>query len=97
MLELLSGDLRKHLLDMSNRGIIASSCLDDLLNACRQAASAVAHLARHGVIHRDIAARNVLVGSEGLKAVKLSDLGLSRTLMDSPYYHKTSNDKVPVK
>ena len=41
--------------------------------------------------------RNILVSLEGLSVVKLSDLGLSRTLASSPYYRKTSDDKVPVK
>ena len=41
--------------------------------------------------------RNALVGPQGHAQVKLSDLGLSRTLSSSPYYLKTSNDKVPVK
>jgi serine/threonine protein kinase len=39
----------------------------------------------------------VLVSSEGLSCVKLGDVGLSRTLSSSPYYVKSSNDKVPVR
>jgi proto-oncogene tyrosine-protein kinase ROS len=39
----------------------------------------------------------VLVGSSGLETVKLSDVGLSRTLATSDYYRKTSSAKVPVK
>ena len=38
--------------------------------------------------------RNVLVSDGGHACVKLSDLGLSRTLSTSAYYRKTSNDKV---
>jgi proto-oncogene tyrosine-protein kinase Ret len=48
-------------------------------------------------VHRDLAARNVLVGVDGLSTVKLSDVGLSRTLASSDYYRKTSNMKVPIK
>ena len=44
----------------------------------------------------DVWHRNVLVGDDGHKCVKLSDLGLSRTLTSSPYYLKSSNDKVCV-
>jgi focal adhesion kinase 1 len=29
--------------------------------------------------------------------VKLSDMGMARTLSTSPYYHKASNDKIPVR
>jgi serine/threonine protein kinase len=39
----------------------------------------------------------VLVGAAGLSVVKLSDVGLSRTLASSDYYRKTSNNLVPVK
>jgi hypothetical protein len=38
--------------------------------------------------------RNVLVALEKPLRVKLSDVGLARTLMTSAYYKKTSNDKV---
>jgi focal adhesion kinase 1 len=38
-----------------------------------------------------------LVSSAGLSCVKLSDMGMARTLSTSPYYHKASNDKIPVR
>ena len=38
--------------------------------------------------------RNVLVSTQGLSCVKLSDVGLSRVLAESEYYRKTSNMKV---
>ena len=41
--------------------------------------------------------RNALVGASGLDSVKLSDVGLSRTLASSDYYRKTSAMKVPLK
>ena len=41
--------------------------------------------------------RNVLVGKNGLETVKLSDVGLSRTMTSSDYYRKKSNMKVVVK
>ena len=40
--------------------------------------------------------RNALVGVAGLENVKLSDLGMSRTLSSS-YYRKTTSYKVPAK
>ena len=40
--------------------------------------------------------RNVLVSAIGLSLVKLSDLGLARTLEASGYYKKASSDKVSV-
>ena len=41
--------------------------------------------------------RNILVASVEPVHVKLSDVGLARTLKSSTYYRKTSDDKVPVK
>jgi serine/threonine protein kinase len=57
----------------------------------------MSYLEQRKVVHRDLAARNVLVGSSGLETVKLSDVGLSRTLATSDYYRKKSDNKVPVK
>ncbi len=41
--------------------------------------------------------RNILVAPVEPVNVKLSDVGLARTLESSTYYRKTSDDKVPVK
>jgi len=40
-------------------------------------------------VHRDIAARNVLVGERHV--LKVADFGLSRALNNDDYYRKTSN------
>eukprot|EP00042_Codosiga_hollandica_P040996 m.361510 g.361510 ORF g.361510 m.361510 type:complete len:370 (+) comp56006_c1_seq1:1-1110(+) len=66
-----------------------------LLLAMTQIASAMAHLEKLRIVHRDLAARNVLVSEKGLESVKLSDVGLSRTLIDSPYYRMASRGAVP--
>ena len=39
----------------------------------------------------------MLVSAEGLRLVKLSDVGMSRTLANSPYYKKQSKGKIPAK
>jgi serine/threonine protein kinase len=67
---------------------------ESMLQMCLQVCRAMAHLESLKVIHRDLAARNVLVGSLSPVSVKLSDVGLARTLKGSDYYRKTSNDKV---
>lgn len=41
------------------------------------------HLEHNAIIHRDIAARNVLVGASA-RDVKLADLGAARTVFRSP-------------
>mgnify|MGYP001264470333 CR=1 FL=1 len=53
-----------------------------LMTFTLQTARALAFLEQHGVVHRDVAARNVLVASA--TAVKLGDFGLARA---SGYVH----------
>ena len=54
------------------------------LSISRDCADGLGYLNEHGFVHRDVAARNVLVSSE-LKA-KISDFGLSRDTHDDNYY-----------
>lgn len=49
------------------------------------AACGVTHLHRQGVIHRDIAARNVLLAGKRDLIAKLADFGMSRLLTESVY------------
>ena len=48
------------------------------LSMAEQIAAAMAELAREGVLHRDLAVRNVLVASIDPVHVKVSDFGLAR-------------------
>ncbi|KAI1885709.1 hypothetical protein AGOR_G00206610 [Albula goreensis] len=59
-----------------------------------QLSTALAYLESKRFVHRDIAARNVLVYSTD--SVKLGDFGLSRYMEDSSYY-KASKGKLPIK
>uniref|UniRef100_A0A8C1XZB5 Focal adhesion kinase 1 n=1 Tax=Cyprinus carpio TaxID=7962 RepID=A0A8C1XZB5_CYPCA len=59
-----------------------------------QLSTALAYLESKRFVHRDIAARNVLVSS--VDCVKLGDFGLSRYMEDSSYY-KASKGKLPIK
>ena len=56
-----------------------------LLEYLRQLASAMVHLEERNYVHRDIAARNILVSSPVV--VKLADFGLSRGLDDATDYY----------
>ncbi|PIO57346.1 hypothetical protein TELCIR_21247, partial [Teladorsagia circumcincta] len=67
------GELRQYL--QSNR---ASLSLTSLFLYSLQVARALAYLHERSLVHRDIAARNVLVSTP--KCVKLTDFGLSRAL-----------------
>ena len=111
VMELMGGgDLLKYMRARANQIPVP-----ELVDVCRQICSAMDHLGRLHVIHRDLAARcvmliafivwvvvcfimlccsNVLVSAQGHSCVKLSDLGLSRTTTSSPYYIKSSNDRV---
>ena len=64
--------------------------------ALAQIADALTYLCNRKVVHRDIAARNVLVSQAGIETVKLSDVGLSRPLEAAQYYRKTTKGKVRI-
>ena len=91
VVELMQSDLRTHL----KSTMTISQAL--LLRVAIQIADAMVYLESRKIVHRDIAARNVLVARSGLNSVKLNDFGLSRTISTSNYYKKQSNDKVPIK
>ncbi|XP_059364963.1 focal adhesion kinase 1-like isoform X3 [Carassius carassius] len=68
--------------------------LSALILFAYQLSTALAYLESKRFVHRDIAARNVLVSS--MDCVKLGDFGLSRYMEDSSYY-KASKGKLPIK
>eukprot|EP00051_Salpingoeca_urceolata_P013407 m.168364 g.168364 ORF g.168364 m.168364 type:complete len:2368 (-) comp17788_c1_seq1:158-7261(-) len=86
-----NGDLRSFLQRPDSKMVQ----VDALCRAVWHLAQALEHVASQNVVHRDIAARNVLVGST-IEDVKLADFGMSRTLTGDTY-QKLSQDKVPVK
>ncbi len=61
----------------------------------RETASALAFLHSLGIVHRDIAARNVLL--DGTGNAKLADLGMSRILEDKQGEQTTKNDVGPIR
>ncbi|PIO62201.1 protein tyrosine kinase, partial [Teladorsagia circumcincta] len=83
------GELRQYL--QSNR---ASLSLTSLFLYSLQVARALAYLHERSLVHRDIAARNVLVSTP--KCVKLTDFGLSRAL-DYDAIYTASRGKLPIK
>ncbi|XP_065184091.1 focal adhesion kinase 1-like isoform X1 [Sycon ciliatum] len=83
------GELRRYL--HANR---LSISLLTLLGYCTQLSSAMSYLESKKFVHRDIAARNVLVSKSD--CVKLADFGLSRWVDDNNYY-KASKGKLPIK
>ena len=67
----------------------------DLLTYAAQTASAVAYLHSRRLVHRDIAARNVLVFSKELG--KLADFGLARRLPPDAEVYTANGGRLPVK
>ncbi|XP_060916463.1 protein tyrosine kinase 2aa isoform X3 [Labrus mixtus] len=68
--------------------------LASLILFAYQLSTALAYLESKRFVHRDIAARNVLVST--VDCVMLGDFGLSRYMEDSSYY-KASKGKLPIK
>lgn len=83
------GEMRSYL--QKNRQSIN---LETLLSYVFQLSTAMSYLESKNFVHRDIAARNVLVCTP--KCVKLADFGLSRWVDDQAYY-KASKGKLPIK
>ncbi|XP_030387754.1 focal adhesion kinase 1 isoform X2 [Scaptodrosophila lebanonensis] len=65
-----------------------------LLKYCYQLSTALSYLESKKFVHRDIAARNVLVSTP--TCVKLADFGLSRWVSEQSYYH-SSIGMLPIK
>ena len=83
------GNLRDFLM---NREPILS--LTDKLYICYQVVCGLEHMVSQSIVHRDIAARNCLVGPN--LVVKVADFGLSRSLAMSNYYKKVGG-QVPIR
>ena len=60
-----------------------------------QIASGLEYLASQNFVHRDVAARNCLVGEN--MTIKISDLGLCRDIYASDYYRVQSKSLLPVR
>lgn len=67
---------------------VESFTTTDLVCWSFQVARGMAYLASRGVLHGDLAARNILLCSD--KVVKISDFGLSRSLRPEEDYQKES-------
>ncbi|XP_065676991.1 fibroblast growth factor receptor-like isoform X3 [Hydra vulgaris] len=94
------GNLRSFLKDnrpvtQANSVITKKITSYDLMSFCLQVARGMNYLASKKCIHRDIAARNVLVGEGYL--LKVADFGLARDVHEHDYYRKCTDGRLPVK
>ncbi|KAL9876991.1 protein tyrosine kinase 2 Fak isoform 3-T6 [Glossina fuscipes fuscipes] len=83
------GELRAYLKSNAEK-----LCKEILLLYCYQLSTALSYLESKKFVHRDIAARNVLVRSP--TCIKLADFGLSRWVSEQSYYH-SSMCMLPIK
>ena len=83
------GELRAYLQSSKNQLELST-----LVLFSHQLSTALSYLESKNFVHRDIAARNVLVSSHD--CVKLADFGLSRWI-DTDTYYKASKGKLPIK
>lgn len=60
-----------------------------------QVAAGMEYLASHFYTHKDLAARNILVGEQ--LQIKISDLGLSRAIYSSDYYCLQPKTLLPIR
>jgi len=65
------------------------------MNIAKGIAAGMLHLHREGIVHRDLATRNILLGSGN--QVKISDFGLSRNTGDANSSDQTKSDTGPLK
>ncbi|OQV19496.1 Mast/stem cell growth factor receptor kita [Hypsibius exemplaris] len=89
---IISQQGRSTLMERYFDGIVLSS--KDLISFSYQIARGMAHLAQKSIIHKDLAARNILV-ADG-KLVKISDFGLSRQCQ-GPYVSADTTALIPLK
>jgi len=78
--------------------VFSSSKIDAniLMNVVKGIAAGMLHLHREGVVHRDLATRNILLGSGN--QVKISDFGLSRLAgVEGGRSNQTTSDTGPLK
>lgn len=73
--------------------------LAEKLRAMKQAAAGLAHLHDAGIVHRDIAARNLLVGAklDAQDAIKITDFGMSRVLTEEEGSGSTKSNIGPIR
>eukprot|EP00045_Choanoeca_perplexa_P015538 m.196760 g.196760 ORF g.196760 m.196760 type:complete len:265 (-) comp17016_c0_seq27:423-1217(-) len=86
------GDLHSYLISLRSTG---QPTPPTIYTWIQQLASALGYLASLSIVHRDVAARNVLVMETD--QVKLADVGLSRLHDQGTYYRQASSDAMPLR
>ncbi|XP_049637628.1 inactive tyrosine-protein kinase transmembrane receptor ROR1-like [Suncus etruscus] len=67
----------------------------DFLHIAIQIAAGMEYLSSHFFVHKDLAARNILIGEQ--LHVKISDLGISREIYSADYYRVQTKSLLPIR
>ena len=90
------GDLQEYLTAIRLNEKPSDVTETDLLMYCIDLVEGLSYLAQHNFVHRDIAARNLLLSGEN--TVKITDFGLSRKIdTKSDYYRQGGITMLPVR
>ncbi|XP_008289823.1 tyrosine-protein kinase transmembrane receptor ROR2 [Stegastes partitus] len=99
------GDLHEYLVMRSPNSDIGSSDDDktvkstleqaDFLHVVTQIAAGMEYLSSHQIVHKDLAARNILVFDK--LSVKILDLGLFRDVYSADYYNLMGTSPFPIR
>jgi predicted Ser/Thr protein kinase len=66
----------------------------DMIEFARGICSGMDHVSNHGIVHRDLASRNILMAKDGTP--KISDFGLSRKVSDAATAGTTASNVGPI-
>ncbi|XP_065920092.1 fibroblast growth factor receptor homolog 1-like isoform X2 [Dysidea avara] len=68
---------------------------EDVINFALQIASGMEHLEKLKIVHRDVAARNILIAEDF--CLKICDFGMAKDVQESECYRKLDEEIIPVK
>lgn len=91
------GSLQLHLKHFCFKGFTREITAGALIKYAHDIAEGMVYIASKNIVHRDLASRNILLGSDG--HCKIGDFGMARNMTDKGgIYERTSeNTKIPIR
>lgn len=84
------GDLKAYLIKKKKHITFTT-----MINIIRGIAAGMSHIHKSNIMHKDLAARNILLDANN--NAKISDFGLSKQVNDKEYYKLINKTKLPIK